>query len=621
MTPHRQYIFFSFFFWGFLVSPLALAREEPNFPVEHEKTIVTYTINSDGTYIEEFEELIQIATSEGVKERGQVAYAFKWDLEKISVVEAYTLQPDGKRITVPAKSIKTTETDYDSKKNIFSNKKYKTIIYPEVKVGSLLYRKLRITRHTPYFANHFFKYFEFPLGPPPYKHYEINLIYSDKMPLRIEAMGPVGGLISPSKGYKKYRYVFSQTEIEPEESGEVDSVDYSPYLAVSSFSDYQNLSETLGKAFQAKSRITPAIKKLADTITKDIETPKDQAKALYYWVGENIRYVGTRIGNGSLVPHTAEEILKNHYGDCKDHALMLEVLLRAKGIESTAALINMGKAYKFPNLPVIHPTNHVITYIPSMDLYLDPTNQYAPFGELSSDLLDKPTLLLSLGKIGHTPRMLAANNHYYSDTRIKIAPDGKMNGVGTFKATGSGAMDFRSYRVSELNDDPQKSVSVRLEFNSESGSGDIISTSPLDLEKPYEEYFSFEIEAASNFPGPAAMRIPLGPSFAYVEALPNNRLFKSIHHPFVCESKIVEAHYSIEFPSNIKILRTPEDVNFENGGHKYTSNYRLENTTLKVTRSYESDRPSMVCNPSDNETRNAFYDALRKDQMGQVIYQ
>lgn len=59
----------------------------------------------------------------------------------------------------------------------------------------------------------------------------------------------------------------------------------------------------------------------------------------------NIRYVGIWLGNGGIVPHPAEDILQNRYGDCKDKATLLQALLAAKGIYSQQVLINLGDSF------------------------------------------------------------------------------------------------------------------------------------------------------------------------------------------------------------------------------------------------------------------------------------
>lgn len=41
------------------------------------------------------------------------------------------------------------------------------------------------------------------------------------------------------------------------------------------------------------------------------------------------------VGAGGVVPHAAQTVLDNRYGDCKDHVALLEALLGAAGIKST----------------------------------------------------------------------------------------------------------------------------------------------------------------------------------------------------------------------------------------------------------------------------------------------
>jgi transglutaminase-like putative cysteine protease len=42
----------------------------------------------------------------------------------------------------------------------------------------------------------------------------------------------------------------------------------------------------------------------------------------------------------------AGAILDKRYGDCKDHATLMEALLQTAGIASTPVLINAGNSYK-----------------------------------------------------------------------------------------------------------------------------------------------------------------------------------------------------------------------------------------------------------------------------------
>ena len=73
------------------------------------------------------------------------------------------------------------------------------------------------------------------------------------------------------------------------------------------------------------------------------------------------------------MPNDPETVLARRYGDCKDAATLLMALLAAKAIEGEAALVNTAPAYGLNEVPTVGTFNHVIVYLPQLDLYADPT--------------------------------------------------------------------------------------------------------------------------------------------------------------------------------------------------------------------------------------------------------
>ena len=72
--------------------------------------------------------------------------------------------------------------------------------------------------------------------------------------------------------------------------------------------------------------------------------------------------------------------------------------------------------------------NHAITYVPSLDIYVDSTDQFSPYGTLSFEVMDKPTVLTALGRLGRTPRMMAEENVHRAEIEMVIKPDGRIEG-------------------------------------------------------------------------------------------------------------------------------------------------------------------------------------------------
>jgi hypothetical protein len=94
------------------------------------------------------------------------------------------------------------------------------------------------------------------------------------------------------------------------------------------------------------------------------------------------------------MPHTAQDVLRARYGDCKDHTTLLQALLAAKGILSGTVLVNSNSRYSLPSVASpLAVFNHAITYVPEFDVYLDSTAGVARFGTLPFNEEGKRALL------------------------------------------------------------------------------------------------------------------------------------------------------------------------------------------------------------------------------------
>ena len=160
---------------------------------------------------------------------------------------------------------------------------------------------------------------------------------------------------------------------------------------------------------------------------------------------KNIRYVAIFLSVGRVVPHEAEAILRNKFGDCKDKATLMTALLAAKGIASEAALINLGNAYALPEPPTLAALNHVILYLPEFDIYDDPTASGAAFGVLAPEAYDKPVVRVSAAgaTLARTPAMKPDDHTAHATTSVKLAADGTVTGQTQESNTGVLGMALR----------------------------------------------------------------------------------------------------------------------------------------------------------------------------------
>jgi len=93
----------------------------------------SYVVNSDASVIQISESFIKIESQSGVDTKGKRSFSYNSKLENVEVLEAYTLQPDGKKIPVEKDAIRTTGDNLSSGAPMFSETKHKVVVYPNVK--------------------------------------------------------------------------------------------------------------------------------------------------------------------------------------------------------------------------------------------------------------------------------------------------------------------------------------------------------------------------------------------------------------------------------------------------------------------------------------------------------
>jgi transglutaminase-like putative cysteine protease len=586
------------------------------------RDVDTIHVSRDGSTVQLSETLIRIETESGIELYGEQKIYYVSSLEDVEVLEAYTLQPDGTRVPVPTESIRTQDAFDDSGAAIFSDAKYKVIIYPNVDVGSQLYYRYKAIQHTPLFPGQFTlaNYFN------PHRRYgevTLNLSHDASVPIQIDAQGVSGGHVDPlpddAAGTVRYQFVYRQDTAYPAERSQLDYVDFAPHIVASTFPDYQAFGVAYHARAYPKTAVTPEIERLALNLVGDATDTKQKVRRLYNWVSKNIRYLGIYIGAGGYVPHDAASILANRYGDCKDHVVILESLLRAVGIETSPALINLGDNYKLPKLPLLVPFNHVITYVPELNIFIDSTAQFAPMGTLPLAAMDKPVLITSDGRLARTPKLSPDSNFSRTTVTMKLTPDGGVIGSSTMSKGGSQEVASRSAQFSNLNKDAAQLASRYLTRFDETGTGTIKPTEPQNLEIPWVVETEFQLDPVVNVPGPSAMSIPIGLAPADLKTLAKTRSPVARKFPAICIPVGYSEFIELKFPDIVQVNSVPKDISVVQGAYHYKSSYVLDDRTLKVTRSYSDERSDPICTSEDDADWTTFVKVLQRDLRAQVF--
>jgi transglutaminase-like putative cysteine protease len=136
--------------------------------------------------------------------------------------------------------------------------------------------------------------------------------------------------------------------------------------------------------------------RIANDLTIHLETDIEKAKTIFNWVQGNINYVAFEDGLGGFIPRGAESVCNKRYGDCKDMANLLYVMLNHVGIEAYRTWIGTrDRPYSYYEVPTPVVDNHMITtaIINGETVFLDATDSYVPYGMPSSFIQGKEALI------------------------------------------------------------------------------------------------------------------------------------------------------------------------------------------------------------------------------------
>jgi transglutaminase-like putative cysteine protease len=584
------------------------------------RSVDSFHVLQNGEFTHLLERDLRIDTQQGVGQEGEQQLSFNSKLETLEILEAYTLQADGTRVNVPEDKIVTKDGDDAA---VYSDDKLRVIIYPKVEVGSRLVVKARAVQRTPVFPGHFVwsHYFSPHYA---YKELVLNLTHEPGINLRASTDGVQGGKLpaqpGDAPGMGRYSFSFRQAQAHPREANQVAFSDFAPHIALSSFASYADYAQAYQARAKPMAAVTPEIAKLARDLTAGATDERDKVRRLYNWVSRNIRYVAVYAGAGGWVPHSAASVLENLYGDCKDHVTLLEALLEAVGIASSPALINSSDANRLPLIPTDEPFNHVITYLPSLDLYLDSTSQFTPMGRLPAGDLDKPVVLTATGTLGRTPATHAERDYTHTQTTLRLLEDGRISGSSSARMNGFFEVASRASHFSYQGRDQAEWVNQTLSRFSESGSGENQPNRPLDLDTPWVLEAVFELDALVNLPGPSAMTIPVGLAPGRIKSGAKKQTPLARRFPYECSALRHTELTTLELPGNAQVERIPSNVQFQSGPLSYAASYLLEGSVLKISRDYTARHTKSVCNSQDDVHWSAMREVLQRDLRGQVFF-
>lgn len=332
----------------------------------------------------------------------------------------------------------------------------------------------------------------------------------------------------------------------------------------------------------------------------------ERIRALSLFAQRDVRYYAIEIGIGGYRPHPAGEIFSHRYGDCKDKATVLSSMLSQIGVKSYYMPIHATRGIYNEKTPPNSAFNHVILVIqmpegsfpaklPAMIehpklghlLIFDPTNDMVPVGHLPYYEQDSFGLLVtdSGGELIHLPVSSPDMNRIRRDAKLKLLPDGTLQGEIEEVRSGYMAMLGREYLQHQSQNDRKKMLE---HFWGPNLGGFQVDSFNLenenDIDKDLVLRYKFTANHYAKTAGPLLLVRPrvVGEMAGAFDVTKPRHYAYEFDAPFLRSDSV-----EIALPDGYSIDELPEPAKAVFPFAEYTSKAEKSGNILKYTREYK----------------------------------
>lgn len=338
---------------------------------------------------------------------------FSPDSEIVDILSVQILRPDGTvRETFSSREV----NPYSGPSSIYYDVRYRQLSFPQLEAGDILSVEYTISevayRNTfdDYFGDMWFFQSDTPLAEARY------VIEMPKGRTLYHRASLEGVTFEERREGDHTEYIFSMDAVPavPREASMPGAAERFGNVHVSTYRDWDVLARWYWNLIREQLVSSPEIRAKVEELTRTASSDREKVERIYQYVVRTVRYVGLEFGVHGFKPYRTTQCFSRRFGDCKDTASLIKVMLNDAGIDAHLVLIrtrDIGRLAVFP--PSLAVFNHAIVYVPSLDLYLDGTTPHNGVDELVSGDQGASALIIRDGEGGSfvtTPYLPASMN-------------------------------------------------------------------------------------------------------------------------------------------------------------------------------------------------------------------
>src|SRR5271165_3812465 len=553
--------------------------------VVYEKIATVISYDAAGLGEKTLTVVARIQSEGAVHEAGLLTFSYASGEEHVEPVYVRVRKPDGTVVSTPATDAQDMPTEVTREAPFYSDLREIQIPVKSLSPGDKLEYQVRYARQKSTAPGQFWGALNFARR---------NVVLDETVELSfpkdkyVLVLSPKDKpVIAEENGLRVYRWKITQLEPtgdkkkeKPYDPDELASVSYT------TFRSWQEVGEWYGSLAKDRTVVSPEIEAKAKELTQGKTTDDEKIEAIYHYVSTQVRYIGVAFGIGRYQPHSAETVLDNQYGDCKDKHTLLAALLKAAGYDAWPALI--GSSVKLhPELPSPAQFDHVITVVSlgKREIWLDSTPEVTPYRLLMAQIRDKEALVIPTGGTPKLMRTPADGPFPFVDSTTataKLDSQGTIDGHIDMELRGDTETTFREvFHGTSRSQWPEmaQNISQRMGFAGTVTNLDV--SLPEQTDKPFHYAYDYNRKEYADWPNrrilPLAMPVSLS-------VIPEDEVPTE---PINLGSPRVETHHSvIELPSTYTAV-LPRSVKYTTSFAVYQADYKLDGNKLITDRKLE----------------------------------
>jgi Transglutaminase-like superfamily len=367
---------------------------------------------------------------------------------------------------------------------------------------------------------------------------------------------------------------------------------------------------------KSKQDIT-VLKAKTNSLIEGKENDLDKAKAIFYWVQDNIRYIAFEQGLAGFIPEGCDKVFTSKYGDCKGMANLLTNMLKIAGFDARLTWIGTKDIPYDYSLPSLVVDNHMICtlFLNDETYFLDATEDFIALGDYAHRIQGRPVLIEDgekyiIKKIPDLPKERNKEESFRSFVMVNQSLVGKGHSIFNGE-TQTGILQSHSLTESDKKD---KFLNRIINGDEKGFLTSNLNTSGInEREKPLRIDYEFSIENKVLEAG-GEIYISLDFTNDFEGIMPD----KNRQNDYVFGEKIFREYTSeFEIPKGFKVKYIPEPLDINKDDYKMKVNYTKTGNKIVLKKTVSIDNG--VIKKSTFEEWKSDLKQLKKENSEQLV--